>query len=469
MVGSSRSLWLTVFFGLALFAGPPAVSQTAGKRLAVLEFSGAKIQGDVLDIFADTVRGGVVDGLAGRGVQVLSRENMMVLLKEMGKKACGEGDCEVETARNIGVDFVVSGSVVLIDQSFVVTLKLHETKGGSLLAVDQAAAPTQVEVLRQLREAGRKIVADNVGPRPTVSTARLSAAMAGSNEPPLRFTFSLRGQSFTQEQIRTNESEISRLERLVASTGDDDPAKLALHFSLAERYRDQYGYLSVTTQRYDDQARQRAVQAAIRQYVLVSKHPEFDRMDDVLCQIAQLLEHIGKPDQAREFFHRLIKNYPKSKYVPDSYLVFGEYYFAKGEMENASKFYDKVAQFPQSSVFGFAVYKKAMTQMSLGNFKAALTAFVFLLELCRSDKIPQGQHARLEGAAKRGLVNVYARTPGAAPEKAWDFFQRMGGPAAFTMLDALADLYRQQGMRDEASRVCRKLVELKPDVPRRCD
>jgi len=89
--------------------------------LAVLEFSGAKIQGDVLDIFADTVRGGVVDGLAGRGVQVLSRENMMVLLKEMGKKACGEGDCEVETARNIGVDFVVSGSVVLIDQSFVVT------------------------------------------------------------------------------------------------------------------------------------------------------------------------------------------------------------------------------------------------------------------------------------------------------------------------------------------------------------
>jgi Skp family chaperone for outer membrane proteins/TolB-like protein len=162
---------LTAFFGLALFAGRPALSQTPGKRLAVLEFNGAKTQGEVLEVFADTVRGGVVQGLAGRGIQVMTRENMMVLLREMGKNDCVEGDCEVETARNIGADFVISGSVVLVDQSFVVTLKLHESKGGSLLAVDQVSAQSQVEVLRQLREAGRRIVADNLGPRPAAPAA----------------------------------------------------------------------------------------------------------------------------------------------------------------------------------------------------------------------------------------------------------------------------------------------------------
>jgi len=146
-------------------------------------------------------------------------------------------------------------------------------------------------------------------------------------------------------------------------------------------------------------------------------------------------------------------------------LCFGEYYFAKGEMENASKFYDKVAQFPQSSVFGFAVYKKAMTQMSLATSRAALTAFVFLLELCRSDKIPQGQHARLEGAAKRGLVNVYARHAGRSAGKGVDFFQRMGGPAASQCSTRSPPLPPARHARDEASRVCRKLVELKPDVP----
>jgi formylglycine-generating enzyme required for sulfatase activity len=150
----------------AVLVGQPAISQTTVKRLAVLEFKGASIRGDVLDTFADAVRGGAVEALAGRRVQVMTRENMMVLLKDMGKKDCSEGDCEVETARNIGADFVVSGSVVQIDAAFVVTLKLHETKGGSLLATDQIEAKSQIELLRQLREKGRNLVASNVGPRP---------------------------------------------------------------------------------------------------------------------------------------------------------------------------------------------------------------------------------------------------------------------------------------------------------------
>jgi len=188
--------------------------------------------------------------------------------------------------------------------------------------VDQAAAPTQVEVLRQLREAGRKIVADNVGPRPTVSTARLSAAMAGSNEPPLRFTFSLRASRSPRSRYEQMRAKSLAWSGCGVHRRTNDPAKLALHFSLAERYREPV-WLS---ERHNPALRRPSSSACRtgrdRQYVLVSKHPEFDRMDDVLCQIAQLLEHIGKPDQAREFFHRLIKNYPKSKYVPDSYLVF---------------------------------------------------------------------------------------------------------------------------------------------------
>jgi sulfatase modifying factor 1 len=160
-----RSLFLSALISLAL-VGQPAISQTPGQRLAVLELKGAKIEGEVLDAFADAVRGGAVEGLAGRRVQVMDRENMMVLLKEMGKKDCSEGDCEVETARNIGADFVVSGSVVRIDAAFVVTLKLHESKGGSLLATDQIEAKSKLEVLRQLREHGRNLVANNVGPRP---------------------------------------------------------------------------------------------------------------------------------------------------------------------------------------------------------------------------------------------------------------------------------------------------------------
>jgi TolB-like protein len=155
----------------ALLSSQPGFAQSVSKRLAVLEFKG-KIDSDVLDTFADAVRGGAVEGLAGREVEVLTRENMMVLIREMGKKDCTEGDCEVETARNIGADFVMSGTVARVDDAFVVTLKMHETKRGSLLATNQIDAKTQLEVLRQLRELGRKMVASNNGSRPAPSVAQ---------------------------------------------------------------------------------------------------------------------------------------------------------------------------------------------------------------------------------------------------------------------------------------------------------
>lgn len=176
---SWRSPYLGFFICLAsaLLSGRAAISQTTPKRLAVLELKG-KIDGDVLDAFADAVRGGAVEGLAGREVQVMTRENMMALLKEMGRRDCSEGDCEVETARNIGADFVVSGGVVRVDSTYVVTLKLHETKGGSLLATKQVEGRTKLEVLRQLREHGRNLVAKNIGAHPAAPPAAPAGAAA---------------------------------------------------------------------------------------------------------------------------------------------------------------------------------------------------------------------------------------------------------------------------------------------------
>ena len=88
-----------------------------------------------------------------------------------------------------------------------------------------------------------------------------------------------------------------------------------------------------------------------------------------------------KEDQAREFFHRLIKDYPNSKYIPDAYLSFAEYYFDKGEMENALKFYEKVQQFPKSRVYGYASYKKGWCYFNLGDYKTALETFVGVVRM----------------------------------------------------------------------------------------
>lgn len=128
----------------------------------MLEFSGRGMETDVLGAFSDAVRGGVVEGLAGSGIKVMTRENMMVLLRSMGRSDCAEGDCEIETARNIGADFVISGSVVHIEDSYVVTLKLHESREGSLLGTDRVTAKTQLDALDQLHAHGQDLVARKI-------------------------------------------------------------------------------------------------------------------------------------------------------------------------------------------------------------------------------------------------------------------------------------------------------------------
>ena len=221
-------------------------------------------------------------------------------------------------------------------------------------------------------------------------------------------------------------------------------------------------------QKSEKDAENTALQA-VKSYVSASKYPKYNRMDEVLFRLAYLLQMIKKEDQAREFFHRLIKDYPQSKYVPNAYLSFAEFYFQKGDMENAGKFYEKVEQFPGSSVFGFALYKKGWVEINLGNFKNALEIFVKVIQLCQNGKIPKNQAGPLEKEAKKDVVKAYARTPGAVPDKAWDFFQRVGGDYAPKMLESLAELYWEQGMFPESSKIYRKIITLNEASPRLCE
>ena len=293
---------------------------------------------------------------------------------------------------------------------------------------------------------------------------------------------------------KITDKQIKYMLDLVRNSANDDPQKPDYYFRLGELFADkqrnfrfeargldqkiyeaqqaknsgQVARLKQKQQQYEKGAEKLSLEA-VKSYVAASRYPKYNRMDEVLFRLAYLLQMIKKEDQAREFFHRLIKDYPQSKYVPNAYLSFAEYYFGKGEMENAGKFYEKVEQFPGSSVFGFALYKKGWVEINLGNFKNALEIFVKVIQLCQNGKIPKNQAGPLQKEAKKDLVKAYGRTPGASPDKAWDFFQRMGGTYAPKMLESLAELYWEQGMFPESSKIYRKIITLNESSPRLCE
>jgi hypothetical protein len=122
---------MRTFFAL-IFVVLSGSAHAADQRIAVLELRGA-VDGQVLRLMTDEVRGGVLDAVGDGEFMVMTRENMAVIAKDMGKDlSCLEGECEVETARNIGAAYVVSGEVISVAGTLNMVLKLHDTEQGAL-------------------------------------------------------------------------------------------------------------------------------------------------------------------------------------------------------------------------------------------------------------------------------------------------------------------------------------------------
>ena len=105
--------------------------------MAVLEFEVAK--GLDLDrtYYSDKVRGSIQD----RAPQlfVMTRESTEVLLKQFGKTLAEcTGECEVETGKKLGADFVVSGRITRAGSRLALTMRLHATATGELLKTAEA-------------------------------------------------------------------------------------------------------------------------------------------------------------------------------------------------------------------------------------------------------------------------------------------------------------------------------------------
>jgi tetratricopeptide (TPR) repeat protein len=288
------------------------------------------------------------------------------------------------------------------------------------------------------------------------------------------------------------DAQIIKMRRLVEVTRDDDPQKPDFWFRLAELFAEQERaasddaraldeplHAAPPAQRAELAARQRAHESrrrrwqrdAVAAYLAASRFPTYERQDEVLFRLAWVLRAAHKADEARTFLLRLLRDHPASRYVPDAYLAFADLYFDAGDMNAALKFYEKVEQFPRAAVYPYGVYKKGWCQVNLGAHADALATFVSVVGMARAAGAGSGgaavaQKRALERGAKKDVVRAYARV--ASPDRAWDFFRRVGGDDAPKMMEALAELYWEQGQAADSTRVYRRMIALDASRARLC-
>jgi len=180
------------------------------------------------------------------------------------------------------------------------------------------------------------------------------------------------------------------------------------------------------------------------------------KIDTALFYMAYTLQSAGYQKEARIAFDKLLKNYPKSRFVPEAHLAFGEAYFEARQLADAESRYKLVLKFPQSSVYRHAQYKLGWVAYNLGKFADAMQAFNDVIQATAKDPHKQVLHR----AAKNDFVRTYAEIGKA--DKALLTFKRVSNGDGLGMLASLGELYLDQGKSEKAIFVLRELMTISP-------
>jgi TolA-binding protein len=274
----------------------------------------------------------------------------------------------------------------------------------------------------------------------------------------------------------------------IEDTEDDDPRKPELMFRLAEAYAQQQRYAhsmymenqgKADKETNKDKKAQYARTAskwkqeesqwlgkAVGAYLDIARNEKFKgyaRMDEVLFFLAYTLQGAGRKPDAFKVYQRLTKEYPNSKFIPDSYLAIADQYFADNDLNNADTFYDKVLKFPKASVFPYALYKKGWVMYNQGKPKDSYAAWSKVAELSTRDK----KLSQLNAASKKDCVRAYADF--GDPALAMKAFQRIDSNYAPRMYEMLGEYYLDQGKMDKVIFVYRDLMGMDGKSPKVCE
>jgi formylglycine-generating enzyme required for sulfatase activity len=126
-----------------------------------------------LSILAQAVRGEAAKRLNSQGFTILSEENTVSILKDMGVNlASCQGECEVEIARKLQADWLLSTQLVRFGRSWTLQLNLFETASGALKASERVQVTSEDQLLSLAEEKSGLLCVRVAGATTTTTSGR---------------------------------------------------------------------------------------------------------------------------------------------------------------------------------------------------------------------------------------------------------------------------------------------------------
>ncbi len=288
--------------------------------------------------------------------------------------------------------------------------------------------------------------------------------------------------------------EIKLILRLAKQTSNENPEKAEILKRLADAYKEMYDQINFMARGLEEKifrqkskkekakmkAQQKALdkkanayrEKSIKAYVEIRNHfPDYPDYDEILFAIAYEIDQMAAQqenkkkkasyrERGRIFYQELIRNYPRSRFIPHAWMAFGEYYFHEAmDVERAMRAYEKVVEWGEENNPNYvvAMYYQAWCLFNLQEFKKTINQFNKVIQYAEANP----EHREAQVVAKRSrmeMVGAFSKIGN--PAQAWKFFQRVGGKLAHAMLDKLAGLYYDDGHWADAIIVFHQLEKL---------
>ena len=120
---------------------------------------------------------------------------------------------------------------------------------------------------------------------------------------------------------------------------------------------------------------------AIRMYGdLLDRFPEFANADAAYYAMGYCLQDMNERDRALQAFRDLIEKHPKSRWVPEAWLLIGEYFFDVGKYRDSIEAYNNALTDKDSRYYDMALYKLAWSYFQMYDYPTAIRTFKQLIE-----------------------------------------------------------------------------------------
>ncbi len=175
---------------------------------------------------------------------------------------------------------------------------------------------------------------------------------------------------------------------------------------------------------------------------VLTEYPTYERNDEVLFYLGYNEYEDGRTKRAISHYWTLIKQFPKSRLVADSYLQLGEHFFNNNQVIEARKAYQRATSSDEARIKYYALYKLAWCDYNIKRYAAGIQKLKSVVD--HSESVRDRKTLQLGSEALGDLARFFSYVD--EVDSAFTYFRTKGGEdVALRYTTRLGALYHEQG------------------------